>query len=93
MDTRLRLEEMLPRIIASEKETTNFYKFRTNFLEAWSSGSQSEYELQLQFQSKIKFLEFFSLLSSDHRLAQWSAASESRALRCTELTWKNWYLG
>ena len=61
MDTRLRLEEMLPRIIASEKETTNFYKFRTNFLEAWSSGSQSEYELQLQFQSKIKFLEFFSL--------------------------------
>ena len=33
------------------------------------------------------------LMLSDHRLAQWSAASESRALQCTELAWKNWYLG
>ena len=39
----------------------NYLMFRTNFLEAWSNSSQSEYELQLQFQSKIKFCEFFSL--------------------------------
>ena len=39
----------------------NYLMFRTNFLEAWSNSSQSEYELQLQFQSKIKFYEFFSL--------------------------------